>query len=321
MQVLLEHQSVMDGNLIDNGRSTVGTGTAAATGGGALGAETNSVNLERFWLQYAFPGTPLRLLVGADVWFSDQAGLLADDDPRFAVYLDLGPKQELELGVWAAVQSEAARIGLTNDNDFIYYVFHAAYKGIPQHRLGLDVAYFRERFAGAPQLQAGAARPGGFLGQKHDSVLIMPSWSGAIGPLRGLLQFNIVAGTADTTNSVTDPASAVSCARFLPTGTGCANRQLDIFAWAVVAYAEVQLGRVAPFAGIVYASGDDDPTDTTLRGFMTLPQPDIAIMPIGLMMHFDRAIAFGSRDVARSTAIRLVTPLTTVLGSWHIQAS
>ncbi len=56
----------------------------------------------------------------------------------------------------------------------------------------------------------------------------------------------------------------------LPTGA-VPDRKYDIFAGAVVAYAEVDLGVVRPFVGFVYGSGDGDPSDSKLHGFMTLP--------------------------------------------------
>ena len=58
------------------------------------------------------------------------------------------------------------------------------------------MAYFRDRFSGA-DTQSAPSRPGlGLRGQKPDSVLIIGSWSGRLGPVRGLLQGNIVTGTA-----------------------------------------------------------------------------------------------------------------------------
>jgi hypothetical protein len=303
MRVLLEHQSVMDGNLIDNGRSTVGTGTTDDAGGGALGAETNYVSLERYWLEYAFPGTPVRLFVGAELFAGDIAGLIRDDDPRIAVYFDLGPKKELELGLSAVIKRESSRIGRVNDNDLVYYVFQATYKGIPKHQVGLSVVYFRDRYTGAAQIgqtAGGARQEDGELGQTHDSVLIMPGWAGTIGPLWGLLQFNVVAGTADTTNVI-----SAAC----PVGT-CANRQMDIFAWALIAYAEVKLGMVAPFVGIVYGSADDDPTDNKLHGFSQMPTENVTGLTGTHLPHLDPAIGFNDRDVesparARATATTL----------------
>ena len=54
--------------------------------------------------------------------------------------------------------------------------------------------------------------------------------------------------------------------RALPAGVK-AGRHYDIFAGGVVAYAEADLGIVRPFVGLVYGSGDGDPTDNKLHGF------------------------------------------------------
>ena len=270
MRVLFENQTTMDGNLIDDRTNTANPGGTDVFGRPA-GNEGESTNLERFWLEYAFAGTPLRMRVGADLWRSDQVGLLGDDDPRFALYLDLGPKKEFELGFWAVIQTEASRIGRVNDNDDTYYVFHLAYKGMKPHQFGLDMAYFRFRNLGGTV--AGD-------GQKFDSFLIMPSWSGVFGPITAVLQFNFLAGSADSTNA-----------------TGI---DYDIFAWSVVALAEANLGIVRPFVGIFYGSGDDDPTDSDLNGFHTLPQREISLTSgggRGILSPLDVSVAFGNRDV------------------------
>jgi hypothetical protein len=269
MRVLFENQTIIDGNLIDDRTNSSNPGGTDVFGR-AAGGEGESTNLERFWIEYSFPGTPLRMRVGADLWAADQARLLGDDDPRLAFYLDLGPKKELELGFWAAVQTEASRRGRVNDNDDIYYVFHLRYKGMKPHALGVDVAYFRFRALGSSASGDG---------QKIDSVLVMPSWSGAFGPISGMLQFNAVFGTQDSTNA-----------------TG--NIEYDIFGWAIVAAVEVNLGVVRPFISVVYGSADDDPNDTDLGGFHTLPQGEITLLSGNRFFnHLDVAKAFGSRDV------------------------
>jgi hypothetical protein len=154
--------------------------------------------------------------------------------------------------------------------------------------VSVDVAYFRERFNGAPVNDP--TRPNlGFLGQKHDSVLIMPSWTGGIGPFRGLLQFNLLLGTAEGT-------SQPSAAQLLAGGTP--SKDYDIFAWGVVAYGEANLGLVKPFLGFIYGTGDDDPNDDELNGFATLPQREITILASGLLGFLDRTISFGARDLA-----------------------
>jgi hypothetical protein len=130
------------------------------------------------------------------------------------------------------------------------YVFHFAYNAMKPHAIGLDVEYSRYRFTGA----SGQSREG----QKQDSVIIMPSYTGMFGPVYALIQFAIVAGSAESTNA-----------------TG--NIDYDIFSWAAIGYLEVDLGMVRPFVGILYGSGDDDATDTDLEGFATNPQTDIGL--------------------------------------------
>jgi len=44
-----------------------------------------------------------------------------------------------------------------------------------------------------------------------------------------------------------------------------------------VAYAEVALDVARPFAALLYGSGDGDPTDNMLHGFMTLPIRQISL--------------------------------------------
>jgi hypothetical protein len=270
----------MDGNLVDDRHNATspGGGTGAVT-------EDESTNLERAWLQYTFEGTPVRILVGADLWRSDQAGMLSDDDPRFALYLDL--PGDLEIGAWAVLQTSSLRLGRTNDHDFWYYVFHAAYKGAKPMVLGLDVAYFRDRSTVSAATGGGGGAPQGaaFVGQKTDSVLVMPSFSGNFGVLNVLLQPMLLFGSAD--------------------GGLVAGSQpdYDIFAWGGVAAVEVNLGVVRPFLGVVIGSGDDDPDDGDLNGFATLPQREITILsgnPLFSVM--DTTVAFGSRDVVTPAA-------------------
>jgi hypothetical protein len=191
------------------------------------------------------------------------------------------------------IQREATRLGLTNDNDYIWYTFGAAYNLKP-HRLQLDLAYFRDRFTGAPtgttvgvdpSPPSAASRSGlGFQGQQLDAVMIMPSWSGTFGPLAGLLQMYILAGTAESSNRAAVAGS---------------NRDFDIFSVGLLAYAEAKLGVVAPFVGFVYGTGDGDPTDTTLHGFHFLPpqQHGAAYTGTARFAHLDRVVSLGGRDI------------------------
>jgi len=259
LYLLFEHQQIFDGNLIDDRSNSTNPGGTDVFGR-AASTENPGFHIERYWIDYKFAGTPLRMRVGADLWAQDQASLVSDDDPRFALFGDFG-----NIGVMAAavIQYESQRLGLENDNDFIYYTFSGWYDLKP-HKFQLDVTYFRDRFTGADTQLAGrpsTASGFGFQGQKFDSVLLMASWSGVVGPVRALVQGNILTGTAH--NGIAG----------LPTGA-VPGRKYDIFAGAVFAYAEVDLGMVRPFVGLVYGSGDGDPSDTKLHGFTTLPVRD-----------------------------------------------
>jgi hypothetical protein len=256
LYLLFEHQQVFDGNLIDDRANSTNPGGTDVFGR-VPSTENPGFHIERYWIDYKFAGTPLRLRVGADRWAQDQASLVSDDDPRFALFGEFG---NFDVMAAAVIQFESQRLGLEDDNDFIYYTFSAGYNLKP-HRFQLDVTYFRDRFTGADTQLAGrpsTASGFGYLGQKFNSVLLMASWSGVVGPVRALVQGNILTGTA---HSGIDG---------LPPGT-VPDRKYDIFAGAVVAYAEVDLGVVKPFVGLVYGSGDGNPSDTKLHGFMTLP--------------------------------------------------
>jgi len=65
----------------------------------------------------------------------------------------------------------------------------------------------------------------------------------------------------------------------------------------VVAYAEADLGIVRPFVGFVFGSGDGDPTDNKLHGFMTLPTTEITqITGTSFFSHLETSSAFALRD-------------------------
>jgi hypothetical protein len=287
MRVLLENQMVFDGNRIDNGFSN--TGDAPATQEFADGrnlscndsgncVNRNTWNLERAWIDYSFPGTPLRMRVGADLWFTDPAGVIGDDDPRIALYADLGPKKQVQLYAAAVIQTESLRLGLTNDNDDIYYNFGAQYK-TQALVFALDLTYFRFRWQGAQ----GRA----FAGQKIDSVLIRPSVTGNLGLVSFLLQPMVVAGNADSS-----------------TATG--NVGHNILGWSVVAQAEVNLGPVRPFLAFLFGSGDDKPADSDLRSFSPLPQREISLMTATRYFGvFTNSPSMGVRDYFPPAAVNI----------------
>src|SRR6266540_1261467 len=257
LYLLFEHQQNFDGNLIDHLSISTNPGGTDVFGR-APATENPGFHTERYWIDYKFAGTPLRMRVGADLWSVDQAGTIGDDDPRFALFGEFG---DIDVMAAAVIQFESQRLGLENDNDSIYYTFSAGYNFKP-HRVQLDVVYFRDRFSGADTAAVGnrATSDVGFRGQEHDSVLIGGSWSGRLGPVRALLQGNINVGTARGGNVVAG----------LPAGTA-PGRDYDIFAAAAIAYAEADLGVVRPFVGVIYGTGDGDPTDRKLHGYAVAP--------------------------------------------------
>src|SRR5256886_9449843 len=183
VQIVLEQRTNLDGNTTDDRFNNTNPG-----GTDVFGRGTSTENKGFFcvycWLDYKFEGTPLRIRVGYDLWTLDQAGLIGDNDPRFAVFGDFG---DLDIMAAAVVKFEAQRLGLTNDNDLIYYTFSVGYNLKP-HRFQFDVIYNRDRFNGADTTGT-ATNPGAvqFRGQKNDSVLVSASWSGRAGPVRALV--------------------------------------------------------------------------------------------------------------------------------------
>jgi len=240
VQILFEHQQTMDGNRIDNGWSD-------ATD--VEGQQRNTVNLERAWIQYDVPNTGLTMEVGARLWTLDQAAVIGDDDPRFALFYKTG---NLEFQAAAVIQTESLRFGLENDNDDVYYTFGVDYDMKPW-QFGLHGAYFRWRSEGSLQRN---------LGQKQDSVIIMPSVRGQLNIVRFLLQPMVIFGSADRND-----AGAVAFG----------GRSMDIFSWGVIGSVEANLGKIRPFFIFAIGSGDDDPTDGDLEGFSPLPDREITL--------------------------------------------
>ncbi|MBM3223736.1 MAG: hypothetical protein FJZ47_08060 [Candidatus Tectomicrobia bacterium] len=278
-QLMFENQSVFDGNLIDDRSNTSNPGGTDVFGRGTS-TENPGFRVERYWIRYKFPGTPLLLHVGADFHTWSQAGILANDNPRIGLEAEFG---DLQLWASAVIEREAQRLGLQNDNDSIYYVFGGGYNLKP-HRFQLDVVYFRDRFGGADTQTVGFRSGLGWTGQRVDSVWIAPSWTGTLGPVRALLQGNLLVGTARGATAG------------LPGGVP-ARRDYDIFAGGVVAYAEANLGIVRPFVGFMYGSGDGDARDDKLHGFAVQPVSDSTAFAVGLMGHLDRSSALGgARD-------------------------
>jgi hypothetical protein len=268
-QVLFEWQGSLDGNLIDDRHNATSPGGTDPFGRGVV-TEDDSTNLERAWIEYKFEGTPVRILIGADLWYSDQAGIIGDDDPRAAIYFDL--PGGMEIGAWAVLQTTSQRLGLQNDHDFMYYVGHLAFNGLKPMVFGLDVAYFRDRSNVTTALANS--------GQKTDTFLIMPSFSTTFGPITALLQPMIILGSVD--------------------GGVVAGVQpeYDVFAWGGVAYLEANLGVVRPFVGLYIGSADDDATDDDLEGFAPLPQREITLTTgTSFFSHLDPTTSIGGRDI------------------------
>src|SRR5215831_14213432 len=144
VQIVPQQRTNLDGNTVDDRMNSTNPGGTDVFGR-AASTENKGFSCVFCWLEYKFEGTPLRIRVGYDLWRQDQAGYIGDNDPRFAVFGDFG---NLDVMAAAVVKREAQRLGLTNDNDLIYYTFSAGYNLQP-HRFQLDVSYFRDRFEGA----------------------------------------------------------------------------------------------------------------------------------------------------------------------------
>jgi hypothetical protein len=292
-QLMFENQSVFDGNLIDDRSNTSNPGGTDVFGRPAS-TENPGFRVERFWTRYRFEGTPLTLFVGAELKKVSQAGIFGNDDPGVGLEAKFG---NLELAAKAYMERESMRIGLENDNDLVSYVFTAAYNMRP-HRFGMDVVWFRDRFSGADTAVVGC-RDIGCSGQKQDSVWIDASWTGQFGPVRALLQGNVILGTADGGTGG------------LPDGIQ-PGQEYDIFAGSGIAYVEVDLGVVRPFVFGVYGTADGDPRDRQLHGFAVQPQDDSTQVFTGMLAHLDKSSASGgTRDYscpARLRGVRRTAP-------------
>jgi hypothetical protein len=285
LYLLFQHEQFVDGNLIDDRSNSTNPGGTDVFNRPA-GTENPGFHTERYYIRYKFPGTPLKLHVGADLWNVDQAGIVGDDDPRIVLFGEFG---NFDVMGGAVIQYESQRIGLENDNDLIYYTFSAGYNLKP-HRFQFDVVYMRDRFAGA---DLATPRPApanglGFQGQESDSVLLMASWSGRLGPVRGLFQVNGVVGRAH--------GGTAGLPGF---PTSVSQRAYDILAGAAVGYAEVDVGIVKPFVGFVFGTPDSDPTDRELHGFSPASWQDVTqITGVSFFEHLDVSTNFAGRDYA-----------------------
>jgi hypothetical protein len=285
VQIVMEQRTNLDGNTTDDRMNSTNPGGTDIFGR-AASTENKGYSCRYCWLDYKFEGTPLRLRVGFDLWNVDQAGLIGDNDPRIAFFGDFGDWDVMAAAVY---QFESQRIGLTNDNDLIYYTFSAGYNLRP-HRFQLDVIYTRDRFNGADTGNATGAVQ--FRGQKNDSVLVSGSASGRLGPVRALVQGMVVLGHAQGAN-----AAGIALAGL--NGVRGPDRDYDIFAGGVVAYGEADLGFVRPFLGFIWGTADGDPTDHKLHGFNPLSfATTTQLTGTTWFAHLDTSNALSSRDYA-----------------------
>jgi len=103
--------------------------------------------------------------------------------------------------------------------------------------------------------------------------------------VRALIQGNLVVGTARGGTAG------------LPDATVTPGRDYNILAGAVVAYAEVDLGIVQPFVGVVFGTADGDPTDSKLHGFSPASWQDVTqITGVSWFAHLETSTNFAGRD-------------------------
>src|SRR6267142_3327796 len=112
LYLLFQHEQFVDGNTIDDRSNSTNPGGTDVFGR-AAGSENPGFHIERYWIDYKFAGTPLRMRVGADVWYLDPAGTVADDDPRIVGFGEFG---DFDVQASAVMKQESQRLGLTNDN-------------------------------------------------------------------------------------------------------------------------------------------------------------------------------------------------------------
>ena len=322
LHMQFEERKFIDGNTMDDRANCTNPGGTNVFGT-AASTENPGFRIQQLYIDYKFAGTPLRLRVGADLWSLSPAGLVGRHDPRAALFGEFG-----NVDVLAAVvmRRSGVRLGYENNNNYLYYTFSAGYNLKP-HRFQFDVVYFRDRFTGARMQTEGLSTDSdkfGWTGQKTDSVLLMPSWTGRIGPVLGLVQGGINLGESEGGNLG------------IPTVAGrplfAPGRKYHIFAGSVVAYGEVDLGIVRPFLGFFWGSADGDPTDHKLHGFSSSPnRTSTQFTGVPTFAHFDTSIGIGGRDRAcparlQGTANRSTSSLaignavmggTTGTDCWH----
>src|SRR5262252_829264 len=291
LQLVLEERPNLDGNITDSRANSSSPGGTNVFGTAAT-SENNYINCHFCWLDYKFIGTPLRVRVGFDLWYVDQAGLVGDNDPRIAVFGEFG---DIDVQGSMVIETQGQRLGLESWNDnLLYFPFSIGYNLKP-HRFQFDVVYFRDHLAGADTAEPRSiSSPIGYMGQSVDSVLLMTSWSGRFGPVRGLVQLNGVVGRAYGANQIDLISKGL---QGFP-GAPIPHRAYDILAGGVVAYGEADLGIVRPFLGFIFGTADGDPTDKHLHGFNALAQNSTVLMTgTPWLAHLDTSEVF-ARDYA-----------------------
>ena len=287
LHMQFEERKFIDGNLMDD-RSNCTNPGGTNVFGTAASDENPGFRIQQLYIDYKFAGTPLRLRVGADLWNLDPAGLIGRHDPRAALFGEFG---DLDVLAAVAIKRSGTRLGYENNSNYLYYTFSAGYNLKP-HRFQFDVVYFRDRFTGAQMQTVGfnaEENKFGWTGQTTDSVLIMPSWTGRVGPVLGLIQGNLDLGEAQG-GTLGIPIVA-GRPLFTP------GRKYHIFAGGVVAYAEADLGIVRPFLGFFWGSADGDPTDHKLHGFSSYAiRSSSQFTGVPTFAQFDTSQAIGGRD-------------------------
>ncbi len=281
-QVMMRSTMTWDGNRIDDGVDLDGDSPADRVFGSAsdrnlacnngdfvTGAcdQRNTWNLERLWIDYTLPNTPLRFRLGADFWTLDEAALVADDDPRAGVYAKF---DNLELYAGIVLENESMRIGLSNDNDNIMYQFRVRYDMKP-FRFGVSAAYFRHRYD----------RDSSGVSEKTDTLLLMPSVAGSFGIISGYIQPMFNFGSMDAQD-----------------GNPATNYDVKSFGVAGAVTVNLAGGKIRPLLAFFYGTGDDDEMDGDLEGFFTNPARSIA--PFSGNSHtsvFTSSSSGGARDV------------------------
>src|SRR5262249_52312794 len=257
MHMQFEERKFIDGNTMDDRANCTNPGGTNVFGT-AASDENPGFRIQQLYIDYKFVGTPLSLRVGADLWNLDPAGLVGRHDPRAIVKAEFGDFDALAGVVF---RRQGVRLGYENNSDYLMYTFSGGYNLRP-HRFQIDVVYFRDRFSGAQMQTVGLntqADKFGWTGQRTDSVDVIGSWRGRVGPVLGFVEGILNLGEAR--GGTLGIPTVAGRPLFTP------GRKYHIFAGGVVAYAEADLGMARPFVGFIWGSADGDPTDHSLHGF------------------------------------------------------